>query len=165
MTDRNDMGCLLDEYDSDRFWAHVNLHGGEAYRDDPLARLGLTNECWTWGRPEVAGYGRFLLHGVTEQAHRVAFRDAGRSLPNELEIDHLCRNLRCVNPDHLEAVTKSVNISRGANAIANRRECRHGHALTEDNIVRRPRGDKVVLACKICLAASRRKSYLRSQAA
>jgi len=31
-----------------------------------------------------------------------------------LELDHLCRVTSCVNPDHLEQVTKQVNLLREA---------------------------------------------------
>lgn len=30
-----------------------------------------------------------------------------------MDIDHLCRNRSCVNPEHLEPVTRGENIRRG----------------------------------------------------
>lgn len=37
-------------------------------------------------------------------------------MPLGLELDHLCRQRDCVNPQHLEAVTHSENTRRGAAA-------------------------------------------------
>lgn len=161
-----DAGCWLDEYDGPRFWDRVSFHGGEPYREDPLVdQARVQGECWPWlGRDHQGEYGRFRLFGRWYQAHRVSFRDFGNPLPDELDIDHLCRNLPCVRPSHLESVTDSVNVLRGANAIRNRTHCRHGHELTPDNITERKRGERVVLACKTCLDASRRRTYARKTA-
>ena len=64
------------------------------------------------------GYGQFELGGGSRQkrnrtyAHRFAYEQAKGAIPDGLEIDHLCRNRRCVNPDHLEAVTHQENQRR-----------------------------------------------------
>jgi late competence protein required for DNA uptake (superfamily II DNA/RNA helicase) len=53
-----------------------------------------------------------------------------------MQIDHLCRNRRCVNPDHLEVVTAQMNTLRGetlAAANAAKTQCDHGHEFTEEN--------------------------------
>lgn len=65
-----------------------------------------------------------------------------------LDLDHLCRNRACCNPDHLEPVTRYVNLLRGAQGHARKTECKRGHALTEDNVYRY--GSKRV--CKTCVA-------------
>lgn len=69
--------------------------------------------CWEWQRgigPD--GYGHAKRNGVQGGAHRYYYEQAKGPIPDGLEIDHLCRNRACVNPDHLEAVTRSVNASR-----------------------------------------------------
>jgi hypothetical protein len=49
-------------------------------------------------------------------AHRWMYEQKIGPIPKGLVIDHLCRNTRCVNPDHLEPVTRGENTRRGAKA-------------------------------------------------
>lgn len=111
------------------FWAHVERK----------------SECLLWtGQIENEGYGR--LHWPLADpnrkvlAHRWAYvLFSGKSIPNELEPDHTCRNRACVNWKHLELVTHQVNSLRGVrsptaiNAV--KTHCRRGHELTTDNLV------------------------------
>lgn len=91
------------------------------------------NGCWEWNKPNKLGYGTISVGGKNQQAHRVSYLMFKGPIPAGLEIDHLCCNKRCVNPDHLEPVTHSVNIARAnprlwaGNAI--KTHCRHGHLL------------------------------------
>lgn len=64
-------------------------------------------------------YGRFHLSGsyikrsqVRVRAHRFAYELFVGPIPSGYDIDHVCRNRRCVNPAHLEAVPGDVNRSR-----------------------------------------------------
>jgi len=66
--------------------------------------------CWLYqGTLNKKGYafvcGRF--------AHRVMWEDRFGTIPEGREIDHLCRNRNCCNPEHLETVTHAENIRRG----------------------------------------------------
>lgn len=59
------------------------------------------------------GYGKFRpWEGVTRWAHRFAYELTFGTIPEGLELDHLCRHPRCVNPWHLEAVTPKENMRR-----------------------------------------------------
>ena len=72
--------------------------------------------CWDWcGSLSSNGYG-FIWHlGRTVRAHRFAHEYFIGLIPRDKEIDHLCRNHRCVNPDHIELVTRRENVMRGIN--------------------------------------------------
>lgn len=72
--------------------------------------------CWNWSRHVRAdGYG-WGYDGVRQTlAHRVIWERLRGPLPEGTELDHLCRNRRCVNPDHLQPVSHLVNTRRGSN--------------------------------------------------
>ncbi len=155
-------GWLLDEYDAERFWSHVNYHGGVEHTADRLSTA--TGGCWEWqGDKGVDGYGRFRLFGRYAQAHRLSYRDFGNDLPDGMLIDHLCRNKRCVNPHHLEAVTHAENVRRGLRG--NITHCPHGHQYTLENTTYVTRKGKHIRYCLTCLRASRNATYLRRKAA
>lgn len=72
----------------------------------PKAEVGEDSECWPWvGSRDPYGYGRLKINGKFRGAHRLAYELSVGSIPEGLEIDHLCRNRCCVNPAHLEPVT------------------------------------------------------------
>lgn len=73
--------------------------------------------CWEWlGSLSSNGYGFIWHEGHNVRAHRFAYEYFNRTtIPPDKEIDHLCRNHKCVNPDHLEPVTRRENVMRGDN--------------------------------------------------
>jgi hypothetical protein len=77
--------------------------------------------CWRWTRARTtAGYGHFWIGDTYYQAHRIAYILHRGPVPADLELDHLCRNRWCINPLHLEIVTRRENIRRGAGTRLNR---------------------------------------------
>lgn len=69
--------------------------------------------CWQWhGATVPQGYGKLGMNGTVEYSHRVAYEWFVGPIGDGLEIDHLCQNRACCNPDHLEAVTHAVNMTR-----------------------------------------------------
>lgn len=126
----------------DRFWEKV----------EP------TGFCWNWtGCVVVAGYGRFGVgNGVVANAHRWAYEYLVGPIPEGADLDHLCRNRACVNPDHLEPVTRGDNVLRGFSspaANARKTHCKNGHEFTEENTIRR-RGTR---ECRTCVRLADRR--------
>lgn len=118
--------------------------------------------CWEWtGCLSDTGYGSFWNGVKVAGAHQWAFEHFNNLvIPDGMEPDHLCRNRKCVNPAHLELVTRHVNIMRGDGPEAARlrqsskTHCPHGHPYDEKNTYRDPRGYRV---CRICRRESNRK--------
>lgn len=81
--------------------------------------------CWEWQKTLGSnGYGQaWHKHGKVA-AHRLFYERYVGPIPDGLEIDHLCRNRKCVNPAHLEAVPRVVNLRRGSGTILNEDDVR-----------------------------------------
>lgn len=80
--------------------------------EDKVERIPF-HACWEWiGSKSGDGYGRFWNGRGLVNAHRWSYEDRRGEIPDGLELDHLCRNRSCVNPWHLEPVTKSENLRR-----------------------------------------------------
>jgi len=97
-----------------------------------------TEGCWHWiGDLQKNGYGRLGVGRKHHLAHRISYRLFNGEIPDGLEIDHLCRNRSCVNPDHLETVTRRVNQARGETLAANnnaKTHCPRGHEYAGYNL-------------------------------
>ena len=95
------------------------------------------NDCWIWtAYKDRYGYGSFKLKGKPIGAHRLAYQINKGEIPIDREIDHLCRNRACVNPDHLETVTHKINLLRGSTISAiniKKTYCPKGHEYNQKN--------------------------------
>lgn len=131
----------------ERFWGKVkgNLETG----------------CWEWtaGQRGWPGYGNFSFGprpSTTIYAHRFAYRQLVGPIPPWLQIDHLCRNRRCVNPNHLELVTSQENIKRGLTGIKSlqKTHCPKGHPYSRENTYHDQNGWR---KCRKCICARMRE--------
>ncbi len=129
---------------------------------DRLTRYNVVGECWEWsGTMRPDGYGVAWVDGRLVRAHRFFYESHVGPIPDGLVLDHLCRNTRCVNPAHLEAVTQRTNVRRGVGLFADRARqthCKWGHEFIDDNIYRHPqRGTRMCRTCMNEANRSRRK--------
>lgn len=138
------------------FWKHVALP------TEP-------DDCWLWmGATDRAGYGQAVSRQLsptrTKQAHRWVYEQRVAPVTPGAHIDHLCRIPRCVNPEHLEAVTPAENTRRGLHGVL-RTHCKYGHELTPENTYHKQQdGSK---RCRRCQAERERqkRSALKAEIA
>lgn len=110
----------------------------------------LRDECWHWtGQIARDGYGRLSVDGRKQMAHRLAYEVWVGPIAVGLEIDHLCRVKTCINPAHLEAVTRAENMHRQPRIAARMAQthCKRGHEFTASNTRIDSRGCR---NCKTC---------------
>jgi hypothetical protein len=85
--------------------------------------------CWEWTGPLTQGYGVIGAggrHAGLIRTHRLSYELLVGPIPEGLQIDHLCKNRKCCNPEHLEPVTGAENVRR---AFENHTLCPRGHEL------------------------------------
>jgi hypothetical protein len=117
-----------------------------------------TGFCWEWNSTLTnEGYGVFTEARRQFKAHRRSYELLLGPIPDGLHLDHLCRNRKCVNPDHLEPVTSKVNALRGFSPMAKtarKTHCTKGHEYTPENTRICPDGGR---DCRTCDRDRKRK--------
>ena len=136
--------------DEERFFSHVTK----------------TDTCWLWDTTPRwgKGYGYFRpTGGEYIGAHRWSYEHAnGPRGPGEedLVVDHICFVRRCVNPDHLQLLTRSANAARQQRALSD--TCAKGHLRTPENTYLYTRKDgSVERKCAECTKKWQRDNYAK----
>lgn len=137
--------------------------------DDILLLVTLEpSGCWKlpWA-PRGNGYSRLSFGGKQHYGHRWMYERFRGPVEDGLELDHLCRDRACCNPDHLEPVTHAENVRRGdagksglfweANAL--KTHCKSGHPFDEKNTHWRKTGGRTCRTC-VRLNARRRRGSI-----
>ena len=129
-----------------------------------LITVDTDSGCWNWigcgaGGSKAKGYyGSFYYKGTKGYTHRLSYEHFKGPIPDGLQIDHLCRNRRCCNPAHLEAVTPRVNVGRGERPTST--HCPNGHEFTSDNTYLTPTGHR---RCVQCRKDQLKENYLKNR--
>lgn len=114
--------------------------------------------CHNWtDKLSANGYGSLSVGGQKGKdfrAHRLAYEEARGPIPAGLTIDHLCRNKRCCNPDHMEAVTAAENTRRGSRC-RDTSCCPKGHFWTRETTYYHGDGKRRCLPCRQARDAGR----------
>lgn len=124
-----------------------------------LSKIAIVGDCWVWcGGKYPNGYGRFAWSHNSVLAHIASYTLLVGEIPPGMEIDHTCKNVICVSPDHLEPVTSQENVRRSDSPCgrnARKTHCHRGHEFTNDNTywIRGRRRD--------CLACRRLRKEMR----
>ena len=106
------------EHLGDGWWLKVERRGGD--------------ECWPWTQSIAShGYGQTWDGTTVRLAHRVAWTLTYGPIPEDLTVDHLCRNKRCCNPAHLRLLTNVENARD--NGEGRKTHCPLGHPYDETN--------------------------------
>jgi hypothetical protein len=137
------------------YWRHVDIP------EDP-------NACWLWTGQRSNGYGRWTGWGnkaTPKMAHILSYQAHVGPIPDSLVLDHTCHNddpgcsggpdcrhRRCVNPAHLEPITRGENVLRSPHTRASKNKakthCKAGHEFTPENTYRYPSGRRRCITCR-----------------
>lgn len=123
--------------------------------------------CWRWtGALDRRSYGLWTgpeghLPSRMTVATRWSYYARHGSIPFHLELDHLCNYPPCINPDHLEPVTRQENMRRRSERQTH---CIRGHERNAENTYQNPSGSK---RCRVCNReeVARKRASQRKQAA
>ncbi len=146
-----------------RQWRHGDPHAGGLFNDatpaEVIERSTVTDDegCWVWQlSTDNMGYGTISRNGKTQRAHRWVYEAFRGPIASGLELDHLCRNKPCVNPDHLDPVTHSENLKRHYSKVT---ACPRGHHYTTENTYL----DHGRRRCRTCMREQQRRRRARNR--
>lgn len=79
-----------------------------------MAKVERRGDCWLWtGSLDGKGYAAFSCGSRRVRASRWAYEHWIGPIPAGHVVDHLCETPSCVNPEHLQAITNSLNTILG----------------------------------------------------
>ena len=142
---------MFTEKEAKRIFSHIDI--------DPITK------CWNWTRKLDNGYGRISFKGKNWKVYKLLYIWKNGEIPKwrsfaDLELDHICNNRACVNPEHLKLISHKENTLKGNGVTAiNARKilCKYGHPLSPDN-----RGHRKCKECMRIYEKSRNRKHIKS---
>lgn len=126
-----------------------------------MSKIKKTDTCWYWTAAKTkAGYGMYSIKHKLIYAHRYSYQMFVGELVANMELDHLCKNRDCVNPEHLEQVTHKENVKRGEalphlmakiESRRNQQYCVRGHSLLDKSNIYNPPKRPKIRYCRKCI--------------
>lgn len=122
-------------------------------------KITRTETCWLWtGAKSHNGYAHVWVpdRKTSVRAHRLMYELFIGPIHEGLTLDHLCGVRHCVNPAHLEPVTRAENARRAYAEYIPKVLCKRGHPRVTTKDGRR-------FICPTCRrkAGQRRRQELR----
>jgi len=126
-------------------------------------QIDASGDCWEWtGAVSASGYGNKWFDGTWQGVHVLVWESLVGPIPDGMEIDHLCLNTVCCNPDHLEPVTHVENVRRRTwFPESNKTRCPQGHPYAGDNLYVDPK--KGGRHCRACIRAASSRYYWKNK--
>jgi len=134
----------------ERFWEKVHLEDA-AFPE---------NGCMIWtGAKGSGGYGKFGNGSQVVKAIRWIYERLRGPIPQGHHLHHLCRRADCVNPDHVQPLTRQNHAALGPFNPWQRHltHCKHGHEFTPGNTYSYLRNGTLRRACRICRQENKRR--------
>lgn len=128
--------------------------------------MGYKTPCYIWLkalRSKVCLYASYTYmmgaYKNTVMVHKYLYELQYSRVPIGLVLDHLCNNKNCINIEHLEVVTYSINTQRGFTRGRNHKNslkthCPQGHEYTKENTTIFKNG-------RLCKTCKRNKDAIR----
>lgn len=125
-----------------RFWRYIDKQA------PPPAHKPELGNCWVWtGYLLPYGYGAYTGYsGKTRRVHRIAWELENGPIPDDRELDHICRNRACVRSSHLRLVNHQQNC-QNTKVFGH---CQKGHTRTPGNFKEYVNGKYLKRVCLVC---------------
>lgn len=129
-----------------------------------LSKIKVNQEsgCWEWQKALTnSGYGKFHIINGDYMTHRVSYSIFKEGLNTDLVVDHICKNRKCCNPNHLRLASFSENVlensDSGAAINKSKTHCIRGHELIPPNIISsKMKSGQMSRCCRHCFNNQRR---------
>lgn len=115
-----------------------------------LSNIENWKDCWNWKGTVSKDYAVMKLHSRQVRVHRLIYELLVAPIPKGYVVDHVCKNKKCINPNHLQPVTSKENTLRGTSIPAinsKKTHCKRGHSLEGGNLLK---GQGNHRRCKLC---------------